>query len=121
MAEILIVEDEELLAEMLSLRLGTQGHTIHLAVNGRDGVDKAQELNPDLVLMDMHMPVMNGKDATKTLRGHGYEGLIVAVTASARTEELGTALEVGCDDCITKPIGRDFEGRIAEILEGGRP
>ena len=121
MAEILIVEDEELLAEMLSVRLGAHGHTIHLAVNGRDGVDKARELNPDLVLMDMHMPVMNGYDAARTLRENGYGGLIVAVTASARSHEQGKALAAGCDDCITKPIGREFETRIQEILEGARP
>ena len=75
MAEILIVDDEAAIADMLELRLGVRGHVIHKAADGRQGVDQAMTLMPDLILMDMQMPVMGGEEAVKHLRQKGYHEL----------------------------------------------
>ncbi len=117
MADILIVDDDDAVAEMLEQRLEILGHTVHRVSNGRDGVDRAFSLRPDLVLMDNQMPTMNGREAVILLRDRGYSGTIVSLSASAMPEELEKAMECGCDANITKPIGRDFESRIQELLE----
>lgn len=68
------------------------------------------------MLMDMHMPTMDGHDATRLLRDEGYAGLIVAVTASAMSADSEKAMRSGCDDHIAKPVGPDFEDLIDAIL-----
>ncbi|MBL7058654.1 response regulator [Patescibacteria group bacterium] len=117
MAIILLVEDQADIREMLTLRLMIEGHEIHEAENGKVGVEMALKLKPDLILTDMHMPVMNGHEEVAILREKGYIGLICAVTASAMVTDSNRALTAGCDYCITKPIGEDFEARVAKILE----
>jgi len=112
-----LVEDDEFIARMVSMRLGLLGHEIEPAVNGQESVDMAKAGNYDLVLMDMHMPVMDGHEATQTLRDSGYAGLIVAVTASVMSMDSEKAIKSGCDDCIPKPIGEDFEERITTLLK----
>ncbi|MCW8890019.1 MAG: response regulator, partial [Sedimenticola sp.] len=82
MARILLVEDDVMISRMLSLRLQMKGHQVELAENGKVGMEKALATPYDIILMDMHMPVMDGHEATKALRDAGYTGLIVAVTAS---------------------------------------
>ncbi len=118
MATILLVEDDEFIRRMLVLRLKRRDHAVETAADGKIGVARARELRPDLVLMDMHMPVMDGHEAVRTLRAGGYEGLIVAITASAASVEMATAREAGCDDIISKPIGGDFETIIHSLLKG---
>ena len=116
MASVLLVEDDEYISRMISLRLAMRGHETEIAVNGQEGVDKALAGNYDLLLMDMHMPVMDGHTATILLRNQGYKGLIVAVTASVMCAETDKAIESGCDDYISKPITEDFEDRIEKLL-----
>ncbi len=116
MAKILLVEDDEFISRMLTLRLTSQGHEIELATNGQEAVTMALACNYDLVLMDMHMPVMDGHQATRELRNKGYTGLIVAVTASVMSADSDKAIKSGCDDYISKPIGDDFEERIAALV-----
>lgn len=118
MKRILLVEDDESIANMIVRRLKKAGHDIHTAENGKIGVEMALDLKPDLVLMDMHMPVMDGHEATSTLRGQGYNGLICALTASAMSEDAKYSLQEGCDYFISKPMGSDFEDRVLKILEG---
>lgn len=117
MARILVVDDEPGIRKMLTRRLQRVGHEVFLAEDGAEGVTLARELQPDLVLLDMHMPVLDGYDAARTLRAGGYTGLISALTASAMVEETNKAVEAGCDVFITKPITADFEQRVASLLD----
>lgn len=117
MADILLVEDDEMIRRMLSLRLTMSGHHVEPADNGSTGLDKALAGSYDLVLMDMHMPVMDGHEAVRRLREQGYTGTIVAVTASVMSSDTRKAIEAGCDHFISKPIGEDFEQRVQEILD----
>ena len=117
MARILMAEDDEYISRMINLRLSMRGYDIDLAVNGQEAVEKALAGDYDLLLMDMHMPVMDGHQATRTLREKGYAGLIVAVTASVMSVDSDKAIESGCDDYIAKPIGNDFEDRIERLLQ----
>lgn len=116
--KILIVDDDEKIMRMVLRRLEREKYEVHTANNGKTGVEKALGLRPDLTLMDMHMPIMNGYDAVKHLRDQGYHGLIVAFTASVMTIDSRKAIKVGCNDFISKPIEPDFEKKIKSILDG---
>lgn len=116
MAKILLAEDEEFISRMISLRLNLRGHEIDTAINGQEAVDKTLSGQYDLILMDMHMPLMDGHKATTTLREKGYKGLIVAVTASVMSADSEKAIRSGCDEYISKPIGVDFEQQIEALL-----
>ncbi len=117
MAQILIVEDDEMIGRMLCLRLQIKGHTVVQAENGEQGMAMALANRYDLILMDMHMPVMDGHEATQRLRELGYDGQIIAVTASVMSEESEAAIKSGCDSYISKPVGEDFEQRVEAYLE----
>ncbi len=121
MATILLVEDDEYIRRMLVLRLKRDNHVVKTAINGLSGVERAKKLSPDLVLMDMHMPITDGHEAVRTLRANGYDRLIVAITASVASTEKEAAQEIGCDHVISKPIGNDFESVINKILKGNVP
>lgn len=121
MANILLVEDDSMIRRMLTMRLKMKGHEIGEAENGKLGMETAMAGNYDLVLMDMHMPVMDGYTAASELRQQGYNGIIIAVTASAMIEETTKAIEAGCNYFISKPIGDDFEEQIQRVLDGGEP
>jgi len=116
MARILMAEDDEFIRRMINLRLTLRGHQVDQALNGQEAVDKALVGDYDLILMDMHMPVMDGHVATSTLRDKGYDGLIVAVTASVMSADSEKAIKSGCDDYIPKPIGENFEERVDTLL-----
>lgn len=116
MASILVVEDDHLIRRMLCLRLKVRGHELDTAENGLEGYEKARRGRYGLVLMDMHMPVVDGHEAVRRLRGDGYRGTIVAVTASAMSKDSRAALKAGCDHFISKPIDAHFEDRIDAIL-----
>ena len=116
MAKILLAEDDEFISRMINMRMTLRGHEIDLAVNGQEALDKALLGNYDLILMDMHMPVMDGHEATQILRDKGYDGLIVAVTASVMSADSEKAIKSGCDEYIPKPIGDDFEDRVETLL-----
>lgn len=116
MASILVVEDHMSIQRLLTLRLELRGHTVDCAADGHVGVEKALAGAYDLVLMDMHMPRMDGYAATRKLRSKGYTGTITALTASAMAEDSHKALAAGCDHFIAKPITADFEERIERIV-----
>jgi len=117
MAEILVVEDNKEIANMLELRLSVCGHIVHKVANGSQGVDYAMSLQPDLILMDMQMPIMGGEEAVKFLRNKGYQGIIASLSAAAMHKEIKRAMDSGCNAAFTKPIGDDFEDRIEQLLE----
>jgi len=106
MAKILLVEDNELNRDMLSRRLTRQGYQVVLAHDGARGVEMTGSEKPDLVLMDMSLPVLDGWEAAKRLKANPTTRSIpvIALTAHAMTADRERALAAGCDDYDTKPI-----------------
>jgi CheY-like chemotaxis protein len=106
MALILLVEDNELNRDMLARRLERRGYTIVIAVDGGEGVERARDDNPDLILMDMSLPVLDGWEATRQLKADEATRAIpvIALTAHAMSGDKEKALAAGCDDYDTKPI-----------------
>ncbi len=106
MPKILVVEDNEMNRDMLSRRLQRRGYDILIAVDGQQGVAMAESDAPDLILMDMSLPVLDGWEATRQLKANAATlGIpVIALTAHALSGEREKALEAGCDDFDTKPI-----------------
>jgi len=106
MAKILLVEDNEMNRDMLSRRLERRGHQVVVALDGQQGIDAAQADRPDLILMDMSLPVVDGWEATRQLKADmaRKEIPIIALTAHAMSSDEQRAREAGCDDFDTKPI-----------------
>lgn len=106
MPKILLVEDNEMNRDMLSRRLQRRGYEVIIAVDGERGVAMAKSEAPDLILMDMSLPVIDGWEATRTLKAAPETRNIpvIALTAHAMSTDRDKALEAGCDDYDTKPI-----------------
>ncbi len=106
MTTILIVEDNEMNRDMLSRRLERKGYEILIAVDGEMGIEVARAKAPDLILMDMSLPVMDGWEATRRIKSDDVLRHIpvIALTAHAMANDREKALEAGCDDYDTKPI-----------------
>jgi CheY-like chemotaxis protein len=106
MAKILLVEDNEMNRDMLSRRLMRKGYEIVLALDGAQGVEMARSESPDLILMDMSLPVMSGYDATRKIKADPHtRGIpVIALTAHAMSDDRNQAMQAGCDDFDTKPI-----------------
>jgi CheY-like chemotaxis protein len=117
MARILIVDDDVKIMRMLVRRLKKAGHDVYTAENGKIGVEMVLSINPDLTLMDMHMPVMDGYEATVALRNSGYKGQIIALTASAMAHEANKSMDAGCDSFLAKPVSDDFDNKLVSILK----
>jgi two-component system, cell cycle response regulator DivK len=105
-SRILLVEDNEMNRDMLSRRLQRRGYEVIIAVDGQLGIEMAQSKAPDLILMDMSLPVIDGWEATRTLKAADSTRHIpvIALTAHAMSTDRDKALEAGCDDYDTKPI-----------------
>ena len=106
MAKILLVEDNEMNRDMLSRRLQRRGFEVIMAVDGEQGVAMARSERPDIVLMDMTLPVVDGWEATRRLKADPVTQRlpVIALTAHAMAEDRQNALDAGCDDYDTKPI-----------------
>jgi two-component system cell cycle response regulator DivK len=123
MAKILLVEDNEMNRDMLSRRLERRGYEVVIAVDGQQGVELAQSTTPDLILMDMSLPVIDGWEATRQLKSMDRMKTvpIIALTAHAMSGDREKALEAGCNDYDTKPIELPrLLGKI-EALLGAKP
>jgi CheY-like chemotaxis protein len=119
MRRILLVEDNEMNRDMLSRRLGRKGFEIVLAVDGEHGVEMAQSELPDLVLMDMSLPLLDGWEATRRLKANPATRHIpvIALTAHAMSNDRERAIEAGCDDYDTKPVDlARLLGKIEHLL-----
>jgi CheY-like chemotaxis protein len=119
MARILLVEDNEMNRDMLSRRLTRRGHTVTIAVDGRQGMELARAGGYDLILMDMSLPEVDGWEATRLLRADPAVPRvpIIALTAHAMSGDREKAIAAGCDDYDTKPIELDrLLGKIATLL-----
>ena len=116
MAKILLVEDQEMNRDMLARRLKKRGYEVSIAVDGAEGVEKARAESPDLILMDMSLPVMDGWEATRTLKADEATQAIpvIALTAHAMSTDREKALEAGCDAYETKPVELP---RLIETME----
>ena len=113
---VLIVEDNEMNRDMLSRRLERTGYQVEIAVDGQAGIDMATALAPDLILMDLSLPVIDGWEATRRLKaGAATKDIpVIALTAHAMQGDEQKALEAGCDDYDTKPV--NFK-RLLEKIE----
>lgn len=120
MPKILLVEDNEMNRDMLSRRLEKRGYTLSIAVDGGAGVAMTKSEKPDLVLMDMSLPVVDGWEATKQLKADPEtKGIpIIALTAHAMDSDRQKAIGAGCDDFDTKPVElARLLGKIEELLK----
>ncbi len=115
MTKILLVEDHEELWDFLSRRLKRRGFDVVLAHDGQQGVDKARAERPDVILLDMNLPVMDGWTVARTLRADpGMAKVpIIALTAHAMAGDRAKTLEAGCDDYHPKPV--DFSRLLTQI------
>jgi two-component system, cell cycle response regulator DivK len=106
MARILLVEDNEMNRDMLARRLAKKGYDVVIAIDGAKGVEMAKAHAPDLILMDMSLPVLDGWKATRQLKASSVTQTIpvIALTAHAMAEDCQKARDAGCDDYDTKPI-----------------
>ena len=119
MAKILLVEDNEMNRDMLSRRLTRKGFEVEIAVDGQEGVDKATSMLPDLILMDLSLPVLDGWEATKAIKANPQTSNIpiIALTAHAMAGDREKALEAGADEYDTKPIElKRLLGKIKDLL-----
>ncbi len=125
MAKVLLVEDNEDNRDMLSRRLERKSHVVVCAVDGQQALDMARSENPEVILMDMSLPVLDGWEATRILKSSDDTRSIpvIALTAHAMASDRERAMEAGCDDYDTKPI--EFQrllGKIdAMIAHGVKP
>ncbi|MGY8827474.1 MAG: response regulator [Candidatus Latescibacterota bacterium] len=106
MAKILLVEDNEMNRDMLSRRLLRRGFEVSVAVDGQEGLDLARSELPDLVLMDMSLPIMDGWEATRQIKADEQTRAIpvIALTAHAMAGDREKAIAAGCSDYDTKPV-----------------
>ena len=115
MEKILLVEDNEMNRDMLSRRLSREGYEISLAVNGKEALEMVMTSPPDLILMDLSLPVLDGWEATRQLKqdSNTTHIPIIVLTAHALKSDRDGAFEVGCDDYDVKPV--DFQRLLKKI------
>ncbi|UCC14315.1 MAG: response regulator [Gammaproteobacteria bacterium] len=121
MTKVLLVEDNEMNRDMLSRRLQRKGFEVAIAVDGQAGVDMATSENPDIILMDLSLPVMDGWEATRRIKSDGTISAIpvIALTAHAMQGDEEKALEAGCDDYDTKPVNfKRLLEKMQKLLDG---
>ena len=116
--KILLIEDNELNLDMLSRRLERKGYTIISATDGVAGIEKAKKESPELIIMDLSLPILNGWDAAKKLKANNETMSIpiIALTAHAMKGDRQKALNAGCDEYDTKPVNFDrLLGKIGKV------
>ncbi|MBN9089328.1 MAG: response regulator [Reyranella sp.] len=119
MKKVLLVEDNEMNRDMLSRRLVRRGFEVVFAVDGQQGVDLAKRERPDIILMDMSLPVINGWEATRSIKGDDATKRIplIGLSAHAMAGDREKAIEAGCDDYDTKPVELErLIGKMEKLL-----
>jgi two-component system cell cycle response regulator DivK len=119
MSKILLVEDNEMNRDMLTRRLERKGFKVVIAIDGQAGVDMAASTRPDIILMDLSLPVIDGWEATRQIKADpAMQSIpVIALTAHAMAGDEQKALEAGCDDYDTKPIDlKRLLGKIKNLL-----
>ncbi len=120
MPKILLVEDNEMNRDMLSRRLQRKGYDVVIATDGAQGVSMAQDEQPDLLLMDMSLPVLDGWEATRKIKADPVVGAVpvIALTAHAMAGDQERCVAAGCDDYDTKPVDlARLLGKIELLLQ----
>ena len=123
MTKVLVVEDNEMNRDMLSRRLTRRGFQVIFAVDGQQGVDLARSERPDIILMDMSLPVMDGWEATRRVKSDdATRGVpVIGLTAHAMAGDREKAIEAGCDDYDTKPVELErLIGKMERLLGTGK-
>ena len=115
MTKILLVEDNEMNRDMLARRLRRRDYEVVIAVDGQEGIDMATSETPDIILMDLSLPLIDGWEATTTIKADEATQHIpvIALTAHAMMGDRERALEAGCDDFDTKPV--EFKRLLSKI------
>src|SRR5689334_16232902 len=119
MPKILLVEDNEMNRDMLSRRLTRRGFEVVFAVDGQQGVDLARSTKPDIILMDMSLPVLDGWEATRRVKSDTATRTVpvIGLTAHAMSGDREKAMDAGCDDYDTKPVEIErLIGKIERLL-----
>jgi len=119
MSKILLVEDNEMNRDMLMRRLERKGFEVVIAIDGKAGIDMAASSNPDIILMDLSLPVIDGWEATRQIKANPATQSIpvIALTAHAMAGDEQKALKAGCDNYDTKPIDlKRLLGKIDNLL-----
>jgi two-component system cell cycle response regulator DivK len=119
MTRVLLVEDNEMNRDMLSRRLTRRGFEVIFAVDGQQGVDLARTERPDIILMDMSLPILDGWEATRRVKADDATRSVpvIGLTAHAMSGDRERAIEAGCDDYDTKPVELDrLIGKIERLL-----
>jgi len=123
MTKVLVVEDNEMNRDMLSRRLTRRGFHVIFAVDGQQGVDLARSERPDIILMDMSLPVIDGWEATRRVKSDdATRGVpVIGLTAHAMAGDREKAIEAGCDDYDTKPVELErLIGKMERLLGAGK-
>jgi CheY-like chemotaxis protein len=123
MPKVLLVEDNEMNRDMLSRRLIRRGFEVIFAVDGQQGVDLAKSERPDIILMDMSLPVIDGWEATRRVKSDDATKSVpvIGLTAHAMSGDREKAIEAGCDDYDTKPVELErLIGKIERLLGAGK-
>jgi CheY-like chemotaxis protein len=123
MTKVLVVEDNEMNRDMLSRRLTRRGFQVIFAVDGQQGVDLARSERPDIILMDMSLPVMDGWEATRRVKSDdATRGVpVIGLTAHAMAGDREKAIDAGCDDYDTKPVELErLIGKMERLLGAGK-
>jgi len=123
MTKVLVVEDNEMNRDMLSRRLTRRGFQVIFAVDGQQGVDLARSERPDIILMDMSLPVIDGWEATRRVKSDdATRGVpVIGLTAHAMAGDREKAIEAGCDDYDTKPVELErLIGKMERLLGAGK-
>jgi CheY-like chemotaxis protein len=115
MAKILIVEDNEMNRDMLSRRLQRYGYGTIIAMDGKQAVDMAEDESPDIILMDLSLPIIDGWEATRQIKSNPITQQIpiIALTAHALSDDRNKAIQAGCDEYEIKPL--DFPKLLSKI------
>ena len=117
MSKILIVEDEPDMVLGLKDNFEFEGYEVTTATDGQQGLERARAMKPDLIVLDVMLPKMSGLEVCKTLRGEGWEGPILMLTARGQEIDKVVGLELGADDYVTKPFSiRELLARVRAIL-----
>jgi CheY-like chemotaxis protein len=123
MTKVLVVEDNEMNRDMLSRRLTRRGFQVIFAVDGQQGVDLARRERPDIILMDMSLPVIDGWEATRLVKSDDATRSVpvIGLTAHAMAGDREKAIEAGCDDYDTKPVELErLIGKMERLLGAGK-
>src|SRR5262245_41961627 len=117
MTQILVIEDDAVIAELLTHDLELEGYQVDIATDGLAGLERFKSIKPDLLILDLRLPKLSGYDVCKTIRKDGSNTPIIMLTAKGQEAEKAVGLDHGADDYVTKPYGSiELMARIRALL-----